>query len=115
MSLEKKLKVLEKEFAIATEDYINANKALDVYRGVELSDETVVEVNAILTDIQDKYSAMYPVVNFILQNYQQAAMSLKNYNQFVDDIKTAGAKETEETSPFASGIKRAPGSKRVIN
>jgi hypothetical protein len=111
MSLEKKLKVLEKEFATATEDYLNANKALDAYRGVELSDETVVEVNTILADIQDRYSAMYPVINFILQNYQQAALSLKNYNQFIDDIKTAGAKEQDPMS----GIKRQPGTRREIN
>jgi len=96
-ALEKKFRAMEEAFAKETENYLESHKKLDEFRGVELNDEKlVVQVNQILMDIQDTYSRMYPVINFIMQNYQKAAKYHAGHNKFIDDIKAGGAKPDYE-------------------
>jgi hypothetical protein len=74
--------------------YLDTHKELDVWRGKELTDESVVVVNDILKRIQDQYTLLYGAFHFIKERSPLALNAMKEYAHFVDTIN--GAKTAHE-------------------
>jgi len=75
------------------DDYIKLHESLDQYRGKSLSETNLHEANKILKQIQLAFHEIYPAYNFIAYRYQSAVNAINEYNNFIESIKTAGAKE----------------------
>ena len=89
---------LDVEIGRVWEEYLLLHSELDKHRGKQIEDTNVGEVNRILKDIQEKFSALYPAYNFIATRYQYATNAVNSYNDFIETLKKAGAK-TEDITP----------------
>ncbi len=101
MSLKKLYEDYDSEFTKVYNNYVALHKELDKYRNVNLTDELVLKVNPIISDIQDRYHELLPALNNIIQRYQACALLVQDYNEFLDHIKKGGALPEDEINEEA--------------
>lgn len=94
MQIQEKYKLFEEDLSQGWERYSKLLDELNKYRGKEIGDDAP-RVNEILLDIQKSFHEIHPHLSFIVKNFDFARQALKSYEQFIDDIKRAGA--TPET------------------
>ena len=82
----------------AFEIYNKLQEELNKYRGKEITDDILPDVNRILHEIQDTYTQIYPAIDFILKNHKNFHDSLFNYNKFIEMLKEQGAKPDKEAT-----------------
>lgn len=78
--------------------YMRLHEKLDKWRGKQLEDADLAEVNPIISEIQDAFIKIYPTINFVMQRYQFCARVYSDYNKFIDQIKSSGAEPVEAQS-----------------
>lgn len=88
---------LDAEINRVYDEYLQLHKDLDLHRGKPLDDTNLPEVNRILKEIQEKFSSLFPAYHFIGVRSQYATNAVNEYNNFIDTIKKAGAKQDEPT------------------
>lgn len=76
-------------------EYTELHKELDEHRGHPLGETNLPEVNRILKDIQERFSSLYPAYHFIASRHQYVSNAVNSYNEFIETIKKAGAKQDE--------------------
>jgi len=81
--------IFQEKFIEHWQQYLELNKKLDSYRGKEIGQD-VNEVNKLLFEIQENFSQMYPVLEFVVKNYNLSVAAINEYNIFIEDIKNAG-------------------------
>lgn len=86
------------------DEYISLHERLNLHRGKLLEDTNLLEVNNILTELQNKFSELYPAYYFIATRYQQATQATNSYNEFIETIKKAGATEHGQEKPTSTLI-----------
>lgn len=96
MDLQKLANEFDGEMNRVYTEYTELHRELDKHRGKPLSDTNLPEVNRLLKDIQDKFVEVYPAFYFITTRYQQASNAINSYNEFIETIKKAGARQDEE-------------------
>lgn len=96
MDLQKLANEFDGEMNRVYTEYTELHRELDKHRGKPLSDTNLPEVNKLLKDIQEKFVAVYPAFYFITTRYQQASNAINSYNEFIETIKKAGARQDEE-------------------
>lgn len=84
---------LDSEMNRVYTEYIELHKELDAHRGKPLSDTNLPEVNRLLKDIQDKFSSLFPAYHFIAARHQYVSNAVNSYNEFIETIKKAGARQ----------------------
>lgn len=95
MVIEQLTRQLDEEITRVHNLYADLHKELDQHRGKPLSDTNLPEVNRILKEIQDTFLQLYPAVHFIAVRHQYATNITNDYNNFIDTLKKAGAKQDE--------------------
>lgn len=90
MSMQDKYDAFEQEFISEWAEYIRHHDELKSFRGKPI-DNDVERVNEILFNIQKSFSSVYPCLNFILKRHDFAKSAMREYDQFIEDIKKAGA------------------------
>jgi hypothetical protein len=80
-------------------EYTDLHAELDKHRGTPISDTNLEELNRILKDIQDTFAALYPAYHFIATRHQYVSNAVTQYNEFIETIKGAGAKQDEPAQP----------------
>lgn len=96
MDLQKLANEFDGEMNRVYTEYTELHRELDKHRGKPLSDTNLPEVNRLLKDIQDKFVTVFPAFYFITTRYQQASNAINSYNEFIETIKKAGARQDEE-------------------
>lgn len=99
-----KQKEFELVFQEAWDLYVELHKKFNSYRGQEINEANIVEINKLIQDIQSAFLAMYPTLNFIVYRAESAGNAIKDYQKFIDDLKSAGA---SENPPAPSPIEAA--------
>lgn len=89
---------LDQTVNFALEEYKKSHDKLNTYRGVQITDDNIKEVNNALEAVQNCFAALYPAFNFINYRYKQAVNATHDYNNFIDSIKKAGAYEVNPPS-----------------
>lgn len=84
---------LDQTVNFALEEYKKSHDQLNTYRGVQITDDNIKEVNNALEAVQNCFAALYPAFNFINYRYKQAVNATHDYNNFIDSLKKAGANE----------------------
>lgn len=90
-----KLDSLEKELDSLLAEYTRLSADLNLWRGKVIGEDVEV-VNSLLGDIQRVFIKCYPVLAFIVNRNQSCLLLIKEYDRFINDIKTAGAQEIKE-------------------
>lgn len=83
-----KIDALDRELTEHYEMYIKFHDDLTPFRG-KPADDKVEEINAILKNIQYKFSELYPILAFIAQRYEFANNVTNEYIKFIDELKKA--------------------------
>lgn len=91
MSLAKAYKSFDVEFAKTWNKYVELHKALDKFRGIEITDKNVSVINKIVGELQDTYAQLYPSINWVLERHKLCMEASVEYKKFMDDIKASGA------------------------
>ena len=86
---------LDTEMNRVYNEYSDLHKELDKHRGKPLSDTNLDEVNRLLKEIQDKFACLYPAYHFIATRHQYVSNAVNAYNDFIEVIKKAGARQEE--------------------
>jgi hypothetical protein len=89
---------LDTEINRVWKEYTDLHSELDTHRGKPINDTNLDEVNRILKDIQDKFGLLYPAYHFIATRHQYVSNAVTFYNEFIETIKKAGAKQDEPIS-----------------
>ncbi len=76
-------------------EYTELHKELDAHRGKPLGETNLPEVNRLLKEIQEAFSDLYPAYHFIASRHQYVSNAVNSYNEFIETIKKAGAKQDE--------------------
>ena len=92
MSLKNKFSEFEKEFIETWGEYIKLQDELNLYRGKEIGDDAD-RVNDLITDIQRTFISMYNPIMFVIERHMIMRNALHDYQNFIEDIKKAGAIE----------------------
>lgn len=92
MNLKEAFRVWENEFEKKWNEYVDLHKKLDEYRGVDINESNVQQINEIVSALQDQYAVLYPSINYIVHRNPLCITAMKEYNQFIDDIKNGGAR-----------------------
>jgi hypothetical protein len=90
MSLKASLDKFQDEFSKAWNRYIELDKELMVYRGVEITRENVEAINRVVVGLQECYAEMYEALMFVSSWTPNVSMIVKEHQKFMDDIKAAG-------------------------
>lgn len=93
--IEQTIKDLDLELQEVYANYSKLHEELVPYRGRELKETDVKEVNRILEAIQDNYKLMFPALNFILLRHQFCINVMNEYQKFIHDLQKAGATEVK--------------------
>lgn len=96
MSLSKAYKTFDNEFAKEWNKYVELHKALDKYRGIEITEKNVDTINKIVIALQDKYAQLHPSINWVLERHKLCMEAAMEYKKFMDDIKLGGAMPENE-------------------
>lgn len=91
--IEKLVNELDVEMSRIWEEYLAMHVELDKHRGHPIEDTNLDEVNRILKEIQEKFSILYPAYNFIATRHQYVSNAVTSYNEFIESIRKAGAKQ----------------------
>jgi hypothetical protein len=91
VALEKVFQKFELEFNKLWNKYVDLHKELDGYRGIEITEKNVGEINKIVSKLQDCWIELFPVVNWIKVRNDLASHALNEHAKFMDDIKAGGA------------------------
>lgn len=94
MKLSTLLRKLDEALVKKHDEYLQAHKAFDIYRGKEIGDD-LEEINKALQNIQNLYEELHPVLHFIAWRSRFAAQLVESHSAFIDSLKGAGAKEVE--------------------
>lgn len=86
---------LDVEITRVWNEYLDFHDQLNAHRGKPIQDTNIQQVNDILKGIQDTFSMLYPAYNFIAQRHQHVTNAVNSHNDFIESIKTAGAKQEE--------------------
>ena len=97
MSLMMKYTEFETEFTATWKKHLDLHNQLNAYRGIDLKDK-YEEVNILLKKIQDTMVILYPSINFIIQRSKMANDAVRDYNTFIETLKTVGATEYPEAN-----------------
>lgn len=95
--IEKLTNELDVEITRVWDEYLNLHTELDSHRGKPINDDNVDQINGILKQIQEKFSALYPAFNFIVIRHQYVSNAVTSYNDFIETLKKSGAKQDEPT------------------
>jgi hypothetical protein len=95
MSLKIVIESLEAQLNKDYEEYVKLHEALNTHRGKPLDDTNLPEVNRLIKEIQEKFAELYPVYSFIGTRYQQTVNVVNGYNEFIEQLKKAGAASKE--------------------
>lgn len=90
MSLKMSFDRFQEEFNKSWNKYVNLDKELMVYRGIEITSENIELINRIVVELQDCYADMYESLGFVNSWGPHVAMIIKEHQKFMDDIKLAG-------------------------
>ncbi len=90
MSLPIKFDDFQLAFSKAWTEYCVLHKELDKFRGKEIGDD-LVEVNRLLHAIQEKFTEIFPSLNWAIQRNSFAINACKDYETFIEALKTTGA------------------------
>lgn len=93
--IEKLTHELDIEITRVWDEYVKFHDQLNKYRGKPIEDTNLENVNEILKSIQDTFALLYPAYNFIAQRQQYVSNAITSHNEFIESIKTAGAKADE--------------------
>lgn len=95
MTIKERVVDLEVHVNETYDTYVQLHEDLKKYAGIEINDENIKEVNALLTDIQDTFLELYPFYHFVNYRYPQGLKITQFHNEFIDNLKKNGAKPTE--------------------
>jgi hypothetical protein len=85
--MENSIRKIGKDINERCEKYTALLKEFDTYRGRQLTEEDVAQVNIILMDIQELYNKeIFPLFSFIKVNYATADTAMIAHEQFINDI-----------------------------
>lgn len=90
MSLKIALDKFGEEFNKAWNRYIELDKQLLAYRGVEINKDNIEPINAIVVGLQDTYAELHESLYFINSWSSNALLLINEHKKFMDDIKSAG-------------------------
>lgn len=90
MSLKIALDKFGEEFNKAWNRYIELDKQLMAYRGIEITKSNVESINEIVTGLQDTYAELHESLFFINSWGSNALLLINEHKKFMDDIKVAG-------------------------
>jgi len=76
------------------DEYVSLHKELDKYRGKPM-DNDLEEINKLIGEIQNKFASLYPAYHFIAARHQYVNNAVNSYNEFIEILKKAGAREDE--------------------
>lgn len=91
MSLAKAYKSFDNEFAKTWNKYVELHKALDKFRGIEITEKNVGTINKIVIALQDCYAELHASLNWVLERHKLCVDAVHEYKKFMDDIKAGGA------------------------
>lgn len=94
--IEKLTQELDTEMTRVYGEYTDLHKELDTHRGHNITDTNLPEVNRILKELQERFASLYPAYHFIASRHQYVSNAVNSYNEFIESIKKAGAKQEEK-------------------
>lgn len=94
--ISEKFPEFETAFKAAVEEYNALGAEFDSWRGKVLNEVDQQNINALIQKIQLTYQALYPAIQFVIQNSGMCVKSLQDFNQFIEDLKASGAQPVEE-------------------
>lgn len=103
MALIQTFDVFQKEWSETWNKYVALHKELDAYRGIEITETNIHQVNKIIGDLQDTFGELYGSINFVLQRYALCVQANTEYKKFMDDIKSSGAVPEDGKAPMEQG------------
>jgi hypothetical protein len=95
--LNAKYREFEKEFINEWDRYVQCHKNLDAYRGVMPTEANIPQINKIIGELQDSFHELYTSFQFVNKYGLQCAQAVKEYNEFMAEIKATGAEPIDET------------------
>jgi len=81
----------QEDFDKAWSQYVKLHKDLDAYRGVDITEKNIKQINDIVSAIQDHFIMMHPSINYIVQRATICSQALTEHQKFMDDLKASGA------------------------
>ncbi len=90
MVLNKLLEQFQEEFKKEWSYYIEQDKRLMAFRGIEITKDNVDIINQIVMEIQDSYARMHNALYYIHNSAPNCMALIKEHKKFVDDLKAAG-------------------------
>lgn len=93
--LHEKFPEFETAFKTAVAEYNELGKEFESWRGKVLSELDQQNINLLINKIQNAYQTLYPAISFIIQNSGMCVKSLQDFNQFIEDLKQAGAEPVD--------------------
>jgi hypothetical protein len=91
--IEKLTNELDVEINRVWGEYAELHAELDTHRGKPITDTNLDEVNRLLKAVQEKFAILYPAYHFIATRHQYVSNAVTFYNEFIETIKKAGAKQ----------------------
>lgn len=96
MKIEQSIKKLDNLITKTYDEYIQAHRSLDKFRGQEITDDILPHANKALSDIQSKFADLYPALHFIAYRHQWATNATGEYEDFIKTIQNAGAAKVDK-------------------
>ncbi len=90
MVLNKLLEQFQEEFKKEWSYYIEQDKRLMAFRGIEITKDNVDIINQIVMEIQDSYARMHNALYYIHNSAPNCMALIKEHKKFIDDLKAAG-------------------------
>jgi cysteinyl-tRNA synthetase len=86
---------LQKSLLECIEEYNKLCGKLQEYQNKQIDPSNKDELNHLLHKIQKKYHEMFPALDLIQQWHPNATSTIKEYNDFIERLKKAGATQEQ--------------------
>jgi hypothetical protein len=90
MVLKKALETFQEEFKKEWAYYVEQDKRLLAFRGIEITKDNVDIINQIVVEIQDSYARMHEALYYMHNSAPNCMALIKEHKKFIDDLKSAG-------------------------
>lgn len=98
MELKKLVEDIDTALNLKFAEYIELHKEFNAFRGRDIPDADLPELNEVLGELQDTFQDIYTILHFIQLRQQFAANAITEYAKFIQDLEAAGAVNNKSTS-----------------
>ena len=95
MTIKELIELLDEQLVEQWNKYSDLHEEFNKFRGIELSDEQLEDMNKVLSDIQDTFKEIYPFFVLFSQRAQFCANAMQTHEEFIAELKKVGAEEVE--------------------